>query len=192
MRSAETRAALIEATIDCLCSLGYSGTSTTEISRRAIISTGALQHHFGSKDGLILASLDVLMAEMRDKLERFEQAEGTRADKCRSFVDVLWHQFYGERRYLAVWEIVVGTRPEKDIHKRVLKHRVDSVKACEEIWCKVFGIKDPKNDPSIEAMHFALSFMRGASFIKSAEQRPNEIERQLSLLEDVLVRSFSG
>ena len=56
-RSAEMRAALIEAAIQSLCAIGYSKTTTHEICRRAGATSGAIQHHFGSKDELILATL---------------------------------------------------------------------------------------------------------------------------------------
>ena len=58
-RSAEMRAALIEAAIQSLCGIGYSKTTTHEICRRAGATSGAIQHHFGSKDELILSLIHI-------------------------------------------------------------------------------------------------------------------------------------
>ena len=190
VRSSETRAALVEAAIHCLCVLGYSGTTTAEISRYASISTGAMQHHYGTKDELIIACLDQLLLEMVFKLEIFERTEGSRADKCRAFVNIMWHQFYADKRYLAVWEIVVGSRSEKKLHNRVSRHRLKSLQACEDFWCKVFKIENRESDSSIEAMHFALLYMRGAAFNSVIDLRKTNIEQQLKMLESVLISSF--
>ena len=57
-RSATTRTALLDATIECLAELGYSGTTTAEVVRRAGLSRGAQVHHFPTKALLIAAALD--------------------------------------------------------------------------------------------------------------------------------------
>lgn len=66
-RSAATRARLLDATIDCLVELGWSGTSTTEVVRRAGVSRGAQVHHYPSKEDLVLAALQHLQARRLDE-----------------------------------------------------------------------------------------------------------------------------
>ena len=43
-RSASTRTALLDATVACLVESGFSATTTTEVTRRAGVSLGALLH----------------------------------------------------------------------------------------------------------------------------------------------------
>ena len=45
-RSAATREALLDATIDCLIEEGYDSTTTSRVSERAGLSRGAHLHHF--------------------------------------------------------------------------------------------------------------------------------------------------
>lgn len=70
-RSATTRTRLLDATLDCLVDLGWSGTSTTEVVRRAGVSRGAQVHHFPTKEDLVLAAVEHLLAR---RLDEYRQA----------------------------------------------------------------------------------------------------------------------
>jgi AcrR family transcriptional regulator len=54
------RQRLLEATVDLLVERGWSGTSTTLVSRRAGVSRGAQLHHFPTKNDLVLAAVEHL------------------------------------------------------------------------------------------------------------------------------------
>jgi AcrR family transcriptional regulator len=56
-RSQATRGRLLEATVDCLAELGWSGTSTTVIAERAGVSRGAQLHHYPTKNDLVVAAI---------------------------------------------------------------------------------------------------------------------------------------
>ena len=45
-KSAMTRSAILEATIQCLLELGYANTTTALIANYAGVSRGAMMHHF--------------------------------------------------------------------------------------------------------------------------------------------------
>jgi AcrR family transcriptional regulator len=45
-RREQTRTALLDATVSCLVDLGFSATTTTEVTRRAGVSLGAVMHDF--------------------------------------------------------------------------------------------------------------------------------------------------
>jgi AcrR family transcriptional regulator len=61
-RRAETRARLLAAARSVFAERGYHGASLDEVSERAGRTKGALYHHFGSKEGLLLALLDQQVA----------------------------------------------------------------------------------------------------------------------------------
>jgi AcrR family transcriptional regulator len=56
-RTRAMRLRLLEATVDLLVERGWSGTSTTLVSRRAGVSRGAQLHHFPTKNDLVLAAV---------------------------------------------------------------------------------------------------------------------------------------
>ncbi|MFT6448719.1 MAG: TetR/AcrR family bet gene transcriptional repressor [Oleispira sp.] len=59
---------LIEATIESIESHGFQGTTILTISRRANLSAGIISHYFGSKQGLILATIRHLLEELKQGL----------------------------------------------------------------------------------------------------------------------------
>ena len=65
-RSAATRVRLLDATIDCLIELGWSGTSTTEVVRRAGVSRGAQVHHYPTKEDLVYDQMEVFETTLID------------------------------------------------------------------------------------------------------------------------------
>lgn len=64
-RRAATRQALLDATLDTLVEVGHSGTTTTEVCRRAGVSQGALFKHFPTKAELLAAALEMLFPRLR-------------------------------------------------------------------------------------------------------------------------------
>ncbi|MBC3193343.1 helix-turn-helix transcriptional regulator [Pseudonocardia sp. C8] len=68
-RSRATRAQLLAATVDCLASRGWAATTVSAAAERAGVSRGAAQHHFPTREDLIVAALehmfDARIAELR-------------------------------------------------------------------------------------------------------------------------------
>jgi|TARA_B110001454_G_scaffold73098_1_gene70784 TetR/AcrR family transcriptional repressor of bet genes len=59
---------LIDATIKSIENHGFQGTTILTISRQANMSAGIISHYFGSKQGLILATIRHLLEELRQGL----------------------------------------------------------------------------------------------------------------------------
>jgi AcrR family transcriptional regulator len=110
-RRATTRAALLDATVACLAELGYTGTTTTEIVRRAGVSRGAQVHHFPTKQALVVAAIDHLLER---RLEEYAKAFAELPDDRRdpgTALDLLWPMFTGPT--FAAWlELVVAARTD--------------------------------------------------------------------------------
>ncbi len=59
-RSAAMRARLLDATIECLVTYGYAGTTTPRVAELAGVTRGAQIHHFRSKEDLVVAAIEHL------------------------------------------------------------------------------------------------------------------------------------
>ncbi len=70
-RSADSRRALIEAAVDVLRHQGFAAATARTIAARAGCNQGLVFYHFGSVVGLLLAALDEVSTERR---QRYEQA----------------------------------------------------------------------------------------------------------------------
>jgi AcrR family transcriptional regulator len=135
-RRATTRAALLEACVDCLLEQGYAGLTTAAVVSRAGVSRGAQAHHFSTKAELVLAALrhvaDQLAAEMIEDQprppERPEQAQ-------LALLDQLWALHTG-RLFPALMELWLAARTDAELRaglsdfERELTRRV--VKFCHE------------------------------------------------------------
>jgi AcrR family transcriptional regulator len=117
-RSAETRAKLLDATIECLYELGYARTTTTEIADRAGVSRGAQLHHFPTKAELVTTAVDYLFerrnAEFREAFARLPAGP----DRGAHAVDLLWSMVSGPTFY-AFLELLVAARTDPQLKPAV-------------------------------------------------------------------------
>jgi AcrR family transcriptional regulator len=67
-RTAETRERVMRAVVESITLLGYQKTTSAEIARRAGVTWGAVQHHFGDKDGILTAVLADSFGSFADTL----------------------------------------------------------------------------------------------------------------------------
>ena len=114
-RRSGTRAALVEAALDCLVDRGVAGTTTAAVCARAGLSSGALFNHFPSKAALLGAAAEqVLAAALTDYVARFTDGAGTSGDVLGDAVRLLW-QIHAEPRLSAVLELFVSARTDTDL-----------------------------------------------------------------------------
>jgi AcrR family transcriptional regulator len=113
-RRAETQGRLLDATIECLAELGWSGTSTTEVARRAGVSRGAQQHHYPTKMLLVAAALEHLLERQRLAYERAfaDLPEGRR--NVEGALDLLWDTFR-QAPSLALMELAMAARTDETL-----------------------------------------------------------------------------
>lgn len=74
--STESRRRLVEATIDLCAEVGPRAFTVNDVAERAGISRGSIPHHFGSKDGLIVAMVREVFAyaeqDLRARLDAID------------------------------------------------------------------------------------------------------------------------
>jgi AcrR family transcriptional regulator len=99
----------LEATADCLAERGWSGTSTTEVSRRAGLSRGAQQHHYRTKAELVAATVDYLVDTQRGEFENGFASLPAEHRTAAGALDLLWSLFSG-RTFQALHELVTAAR----------------------------------------------------------------------------------
>ncbi|MGO1166956.1 MAG: TetR/AcrR family transcriptional regulator [Janibacter sp.] len=69
-RSRLTRQRLLETTVRCLAERGWAASTVSVIASEAGISRGALQHHFPTREALVVAALEYMFEERRAVVER--------------------------------------------------------------------------------------------------------------------------
>ena len=108
-RSAETRARLLDATIECLVTYGYAGTTTPRVAELAGVTRGAQIHHFGSKEDLVVAAIEHLAAKRAQAAIRELGRVQASPDPVSMVLDFLWEAHQGPL-FVATLELwVAGT-----------------------------------------------------------------------------------
>lgn len=126
-RSAATRQALVEATIECLMEVGYDRATTGEISERAGLSRGAHLHHFQTRATLVAAAVEALAQRALDDLARAVKRLPQDERRPAAALDMLWRLF-NSRLFQVIVELSVYGRTDPELRseldpiKRMLGH----------------------------------------------------------------------
>jgi AcrR family transcriptional regulator len=104
---AETRRQMIDATVACILERGFYRASTNEIARRAGVTWGVIQHHFGTRQGLLLAVLQDGAQRFAETVESAEIAGDTVEERLAALLDIL-ADHYGRPEYLAWLQVMIN------------------------------------------------------------------------------------
>lgn len=111
LKSAQTRAKLIEATIRCIVRLGYANTTTPQVAAEAGLSRGAMLHHFENGAALIKAAI----VELHEKrLRAFRRAAETDNHDTATLVRTYWKQVQ-KPAFIAFHELALAARSNADL-----------------------------------------------------------------------------
>jgi AcrR family transcriptional regulator len=106
-RSRATRARLLETTVRCLSEHGFPATTVGFVAAEAGISRGAVQHHFRTREDLIVAALEHMFAERVALLDALPDPDGDGPERVHTVVAGLVDAIGGElfRAALQVWTV---------------------------------------------------------------------------------------
>ena len=110
-RRAATQAKILDATIDALVAVGYGGTSTPEICRRAGVSQGALFRYWPTKGDLLADAAAHLLGRVTTA---YEQAFTGRGVGVREALEALW-ETYRQPDLQAAMELYVAARTDPEL-----------------------------------------------------------------------------
>lgn len=174
-RAVDTRAALLDAAIDCLVERGYAATTTIETARRAGVSRGAQLHHFPTKAEMMTAAvgrlLDMRVEEFRKAFVDVPLGPG----RLEHAVDVLWSMFESPG-FVAFAELKVAARTDPELALVVQEMDRRFYEECKTTYADLFPNEDG-HDPEFDemAVAFAFALMDGVAFqrlVAADEQRP--------------------
>lgn len=161
-RSAETRLRVLEATTECLVEYGYIGTTTAAVQSRAGVSRGALMHHFGSKNELLVAAVRHLAERRGANLISQASALDDQDDRTSQAIDLLWDTFTGPL-FTATLELWAASRTDSDLRAAVLEFERALRAELDVAMRHLFGEGLAESPAFADAIEFTLQFMRGAA-----------------------------
>jgi AcrR family transcriptional regulator len=107
MTDDSTRARVIDAAVACILDEGFYRASSNKIAKRAGVTWGVIQYHFGTREALMLAVHERGVAELDRCLVEAEIVGDTLEARLGSFVDALW-AYYRRPEFLAYMQIMLN------------------------------------------------------------------------------------
>ena len=158
-RTRAMRQRLLDATVECLVEVGWSGTSTTLVSQRAGVSRGAQLHHFPTKDALVLAAVEHLSEVRREELRAAAADLPTGRRRTRAVLEMLAMHFTGSV-FAAALELWVAARTDAGLREAVgpLEQRIG--RETHRSTVELLGVDESQPDTR-ELVQATLDLVRG-------------------------------
>jgi AcrR family transcriptional regulator len=111
-RRASTQTKILDATVEALVAVGYAGTSTPEVCKRAGVSQGALFRYWPTKGDLLADAAAHLLGRVTTAYERAFAGRG--GATAREALEALWHT-YRQPDLQAAVELYVAARTDPEL-----------------------------------------------------------------------------
>lgn len=179
LKSAQTRARLVDAVIRCIVKYGYSRTTTPRIAEEAGLSRGAMLHHFANGTALIKTAI----AELHEKrLRAFRRASDSGHDPA-ELVHAYWRQAQ-KPGFIAFHELALAARTDPDLAKILHPLQLEFRERFQDLATEMFPEwrSDPKKFK--EAMALSHTIIEGMAINRLTGSLDEEtVEPMLRMLE---------
>lgn len=190
-RTAETRARIMEAVVESIADVGFGRTTAAEITRRAGVTWGAVQHHFGDKDGILRAVLDDSFARFAERVARLPAADAPLEERVSAFVDGAWSHFRSAD-YQSTFEILLQLERARE-SGALPNWQSGMSEAWGRIWEGVFADAGLSRRQSLALQRYTISVLAGIAAVGMlGDVDRRGVADQLDLLEDTLLRKLGG
>jgi AcrR family transcriptional regulator len=177
------QAILIDAAIRTLHEVGYAGATTSLISRCAGVTTGALHHHFLTKEDLMIGVLDHAAGLVGSRLEEIGDVVAA-SGGTRYLVHHFW-QVYSDPEYWGAWEIIIGARRDPAFHARVVDHRLSTTQTTLHPWVKSALTASAEADAAVALIELLLISIRGLRLERFLYEGEDYFSPKIDLLVEV-------
>jgi AcrR family transcriptional regulator len=171
-RSAAMRQRLLDATIDCLVTYGYAGTTTNRIAQRAGVTRGAQIHHFRAKEDLVAAAIEHVAQQRANKAIGDLGLIKENPDKVTAILDFLWELHQGPL-FVATIELWIASRTDPVLAAEI--ERVEPVVNAGVLAAIVQLLPDEAGRRELRhAAYTVMDAIRGlliSSFVDGDEER---------------------
>ncbi len=164
-RSAETRALLLDATIESLIEVGYGAMSTTDVVRRAGVSRGAQVHQLARKLDLVQAAIRHLALKGGQELDAAMAKLPDDGSRAYAALELLWRTYEGPFFWAAI-ELVVAGRTDQELQPALTKLHETIGETMHEFYVHLFGPGAVGNIRLHEMVELSIQFMNGLALVK--------------------------
>lgn len=182
-RAERTRALAVEETVRCVIEEGIAAASAKHIAERAGMTWGVIQYHFGDRDGLLMAVVDLGFSQLLEALHDLPPAAAPSDGRHRAeqVVTAAWEAMSSPTSRAAI-EILIGTRATRGA--AAAGHLRRLAKAFSELGRAIDADLDANQSAALGEM--LLSTLRGLVVTQLIMAAPVDTARDRSMLVDVI------
>jgi AcrR family transcriptional regulator len=187
-RSRATRRRLLEAAIECLAELGWTGSTVAVVAARAGVSRGAAQHHFPTREGLVTAAVEYVANERLARLRSHVADLPTGPGRIQAVIEMVDHMYTGPlfRAALQLW---VAASSDEQLRAQVVPLEAHVGRETHRVALELLGA-DEKLPGVRETVQATLDMARGlglANLLTDDSRRRARVLRQwATMLESAL------
>lgn len=173
--------ALLDSAINCILEFGVAGSPVNLIARRANATGGSVQHHFGTRDGLLLRVVE----DFGDHLQAVTQANiATTAsieERVAEICDASWN-IVSSPHYLVVVQILMAAQHNEQLHALLFDKLKNYEAALDAYWVQIFKGSGVARSRITTVRHVAMGAFRGMALRMRYQNKPPRRLPELDLL----------
>lgn len=175
----------MDAAIACICDRGLTDATGEAIAKRAGVTRGAMQHHFGARSDLLLAVVEDFGRALFQQSDETYPAHASIADRVTMICERYW-AIVSDRHFIAVIQIWLGTRSDPALYRNLLDKMQWFEAELDRRWIRIF--RDCALDPArvVVARHVALATLRGLAIRMIYRKDRTRWAAELALLQEML------
>ena len=188
-RTAETRARILAAVLESVAEVGFQRTTANEIARRAGVTWGAVQHHFGGKDAMLVAVVEASFDRFAARLENIPSEGESLEKRAALFIERAWEHF-SSPEYRSTFEILLHFVAREDMGGAGSWQR-RMFRAWDALWMRLFHDAPVSQRRHRVLEHYTISTLSGlASTLMLEGGEAGLRDEELELLKQVLAREL--
>jgi AcrR family transcriptional regulator len=155
-----TRDKVLAAAVELILEEGYYRASSNSIAKRAGVSWGVIQHHFGTRERLLLSVVINGTSRLVDVLRDAEIHGETLEERIDSLADVIWDH-YRKPEFLAYVQVLLNLSREPRTSPDTVEALGDNERLVSELWGQLVREAIPIEDPSADLGGVIFYLIRG-------------------------------
>ena len=168
-RRAETRAKLLDATIQSVLDVGYAATTTRRVAELAGVSMGAQTHHFPHRVDLVGAAVERLAQRRLDELRAMadELPEEPRS-RLEALLEIMAIDFFSDT-FVVFVKLWVAAADDRELYDRLVPVERQIARAIAELATELgrdLGVTDLE-----PRLNLVLGALRGIALTERFEPR---------------------
>ena len=187
-RSRATRQRLLEAAIECLAEVGWSGSTVSVVAERAGVSRGAAQHHFPTREDLFTSAVEHVTSERLAVLRSRSLDLPAGPDRTRAVVGMVELMYTGPlfRAAIHLW---VAASSDERLKERVVQLEAQVGRETHRTALELLGVDESRTGVR-EAVQATLDMARGLGLANlltdDSKRRQRVLDQWSTMLADAL------